>query len=83
MFDTAMGPLRQNGPFDLADDLLEHCVDNGLPSAVTAIFPMSPARRLFLHRKIGGNVSDGAKLRARIGAPPMVEAYCDNSTSAR
>jgi len=85
MFDTAMGPLRQNGPFDFGrSDLLEQLRDMGLAiSSDRDLSHVPPAATLFLHRKIGGMYLMAAKLRARIALRPMVEAYCDNSTRPR
>lgn len=79
MFDTAMGPLRQNGPFDFGrSDLLERLRDMGVAIGNDRdLAHVPPPATLFLHRKIGGMYLMAAKLRARIALRPMVEAYCD------
>ncbi|MFN4098764.1 MAG: ABC1 kinase family protein [Pararhodobacter sp.] len=78
MFDTAMGPLRQDAPFDFGrSDLLERLRDMGLAIGNDReLSHVPPATTLFLHRKIGGMYLMAVKLRARIALRPMVEAYC-------
>ena len=85
MFHTAMGPLRQTGPFDFGrSDLLERLRDMGLAIGNDReLAHVPPPATLFLHRKIGGMYLMAAKLRARIALRPMVEAYCDTSTRPR
>ena len=85
MFNVAMGPLRQAGPFDFGrSDLLERLRDMGLAIGTDReLVHVPPAATLFLHRKIGGMYLMAAKLRARIALRPMVEAYCDNTTPSQ
>lgn len=79
MFDVAMDPLRQDGPFDFGrSDLLERLRNMGLAIGNDReLAHVPPAATLFLHRKIGGMYLMAAKLRARIALRPMVEAYCN------
>ena len=83
MFTTAMGPLRQDGPFDFGrSDLLERLRDMGLAIGNDReLAHVPPAATLFLHRKIGGMYLMAAKLRARIALRPMVEAYCGKTAT--
>jgi predicted unusual protein kinase regulating ubiquinone biosynthesis (AarF/ABC1/UbiB family) len=85
MFHTAMGPLRQDTPFDFGrSDLLERLRDMGLAIGNDReLAHVPPAATLFLHRKIGGMYLMAAKLRARIALRPMVEAYCGKTTQER
>ncbi len=85
MFDTAMGPLRQDAPFDFgSSDLLERLRDMGLAiGSDRDLAHVPPAATLFLHRKIGGMYLMAAKLRARVALGPMVAAYCDKSSQPR
>lgn len=85
MFHAAMGPLRQNTPFDFGrSDLLERLRDMGLAIGNDReLAHVPPAATLFLHRKIGGMYLMAAKLRARIALRPMVEAYCGKITPER
>ncbi len=78
MFEVAMAPLRQDGPFDFGrSDLLERLRDMGLAIGKDReLAHVPPAPTLFLHRKIGGMYLMAAKLRARVALRPMVEAYC-------
>lgn len=78
MFDTAMGPLRQDVPFDFGtSDLLARLRDMGLVIGNDrALAHVPPAETLFLHRKIGGMYLMAAKLRARVALRPMVARYC-------
>lgn len=78
MFHTAMGPLRQSGPFDFGQsDLLPRLRDMGLAiGSDRDLAHVPPAATLFLHRKIGGMYLMATKLRARVALRPMVEAYC-------
>ena len=79
MFDTAMAPLRQEGPFDFGDsDLLERLRDMGLAIGTDReLAHVPPAATLFLHRKIGGMYLMAAKLRARVALRPMLQAYLE------
>jgi predicted unusual protein kinase regulating ubiquinone biosynthesis (AarF/ABC1/UbiB family) len=85
MFQVAMGPLRQDSPFDFGrSDLLEHLRDMGLAIGNDReLAHVPPAATLFLHRKIGGMYLMAAKLRARVALRPMVEAYCGEPTRPR
>ncbi len=85
MFHIAMGPLRQDGPFDFGrSDLLARLRDMGLAIGNDReLAHVPPPATLFLHRKIGGMYLMATKLRARIALRPMVEAHCDNSTRPR
>ena len=85
MFNTAMGPLRQDTPFDFGTStLLEHLRDMGLAIGNDReLAHVPPAATLFLHRKIGGMYLMAAKLRARIALRPMIEAYCRDTTPQR
>ena len=78
MFATAMGPVRQEGPFDFGTStLLETLRDMGLAIGNDReLAHVPPAATLFLHRKIGGMYLMAAKLQARIALRPMVERYC-------
>jgi predicted unusual protein kinase regulating ubiquinone biosynthesis (AarF/ABC1/UbiB family) len=82
MFHTAMGPLRQDTPFDFGrSDLLERLRDMGLAIGNDRdLAHVPPAATLFLHRKIGGMYLMAAKLRARIALRPMVETHCSQTT---
>ncbi len=85
MFTTAMGPLRQDAPFDFGrSDLLERLRDMGLAIGNDReLAHVPPAATLFLHRKIGGMYLMAAKLRARVTLRPMVEAYCRDTSAPR
>ena len=85
MFDVAMGPLRQDAPFDFGrSDLLERLRNMGLAIGNDReLAHVPPAATLFFHRKIGGMYLMAAKLRARIALRPMVEAYCRETTVPR
>ncbi|MCF3972605.1 AarF/ABC1/UbiB kinase family protein [Paracoccus sp. EGI L200073] len=78
MFNTAMGPLRQDTPFDFGrSDLLERLRDMGLAIGNDReLGHVPPAATLFLHRKIGGMYLMAARLRARVALRPMVESHC-------
>ena len=78
MFTTAMGPVRQDGPFDFgASTLLETLRDMGVVIGNDrALAHVPPAATLFLHRKIGGIYLIAARLGARVALRPMVERYC-------
>lgn len=78
MFNTAMGPLRQDTPHDFGrSDLMETLRDMGMAIGNDRdLAHVPPAATLFLHRKIGGMYLMAAKLRARVALRPMVEAYC-------
>ena len=82
MFDTAMGPLRQDTPFDFGtSNLLDRLRDMGLAIGNDReLAHVPPAATLFLHRKIGGMYLLAAKLRARVALRPMVEGYCRDQT---
>ncbi len=82
MFDVAMGPLRQDTPFDFGrSDLLDRLRDMGLAIGNDReLAHVPPAATLFLHRKIGGMYLMAAKLRARVTLRPMVETYCRDQT---
>ncbi len=77
MFDAAMAPLRQETPFDFADNgLLERLRDMGLAIGNDRdLTHLPPAATLFLHRKIGGMYLLATSLRARVALRPMVERY--------
>lgn len=83
MFDTAMGPLRQNTPFDFgASDLLNRLHAMGLAIGTDReLAHVPPAATLFLHRKIGGMYLMAARLRARVALRPMVEHYVQDNAS--
>jgi len=85
IFDVAMGPLRQDTPFDFGTSrLLDRLRDMGLAIGNDRqLAHIPPAATLFLHRKIGGMYLMAAKLRARIALRPMVEAYCRDTTPQR
>jgi predicted unusual protein kinase regulating ubiquinone biosynthesis (AarF/ABC1/UbiB family) len=85
MFDAAMGPLRQDAPFDFGTSrLLEGLRDMGLAIGNDReLAHVPPAATLFLHRKIGGMYLMAAKLRARVALRPMVEAYCRDTPTQR
>lgn len=85
MFNAAMAPLRQHGPFDFGrSDLLERLRDMGLAIGNDReLAHVPPAATLFLHRKIGGMYLMAAKLRARVALRPMVETYCREPTVPR
>lgn len=78
MFHMAMGPLRQDGPFDFGrSDLLERLRDMGLAIGNDRdLAHVPPAATLFLHRKIGGTYLMAARLRARVALRPLVAAHC-------
>lgn len=78
MFNTAMGPLRQDSPFDFGQsDLLEKLRRMGLAIGTDReLAHVPPAATLFLHRKIGGMYLMAAKLKARVALRPMVQRYC-------
>jgi predicted unusual protein kinase regulating ubiquinone biosynthesis (AarF/ABC1/UbiB family) len=78
MFTTAMGPVRQDKPFDFGTStLLETLRDMGLAIGNDRdLAHVPPAATLFLHRKIGGMYLMATKLRARVSLRPMVEHYC-------
>ncbi len=78
MFATAMGPVRQDAPFDFGTStLLETLRDMGLAIGNDReLAHVPPASTLFLHRKIGGMYLLAAKLRARVALRPMLETYC-------
>lgn len=80
MFDVAMGPVRQKGPFDFGTStLLDHLRDMGLAIGNDRdLAHVPPVATLFLHRKIGGMYLMAAKLRARVSLRPMVERYLRN-----
>ena len=77
MFEAAMAPLRQDGPFDFGrSDLLERLRDMGLAIGNDReLSHVPPAATLFLHRKIGGMYLMAVKLRAQVALRPLVEAY--------
>jgi predicted unusual protein kinase regulating ubiquinone biosynthesis (AarF/ABC1/UbiB family) len=77
MFNTAMGPLRQDQPFDFgASGLIKTLRDMGLAmGSERDLTHVPPAQTLFLHRKIGGIYLLAAKLRARVALRPLVERY--------
>lgn len=77
MFDTAMGPLRQETPFDFGTaDLVErlHRMGRALGSE-RDLTHVPPPDTLFLHRKIGGIYLLATRLRARVALRPMLERY--------
>lgn len=78
MFEVAMGPIRQEAPFDFGQsDLLERLRALGLAiGSDRELAHVPPAATLFLHRKIGGTYLMAARLRARVALRPMVEGYC-------
>jgi predicted unusual protein kinase regulating ubiquinone biosynthesis (AarF/ABC1/UbiB family) len=82
MFNVAMGPVRQNAPFDFGNStLLETLRDMGLAIGNDReLAHVPPAATLFLHRKIGGMYLMATKLRARVPLRPMVETYCRDQT---
>lgn len=85
MFAAAMGPIRQDGPFDFGtSDLLDRLHQMGLAIGNDReLAHVPPAATLFLHRKIGGMYLMAARLRARVALRPMVESYCENSRPPR
>jgi predicted unusual protein kinase regulating ubiquinone biosynthesis (AarF/ABC1/UbiB family) len=78
MFNVAMGPVRQDAPFDFGTStLLETLRDMGLAIGNDReLAHVPPAATLFLHRKIGGMYLMATKLRARVALRPMVETHC-------
>jgi predicted unusual protein kinase regulating ubiquinone biosynthesis (AarF/ABC1/UbiB family) len=82
MFNVAMGPVRQNAPFDFGTStLLETLRDMGLAIGNDReLAHVPPAATLFLHRKIGGMYLMATKLRARVALRSMVETYCRDQT---
>ena len=78
MFEVAMGPIRQEAPFDFGQsDLLERLRRMGMAIGNDRdLAHVPPAATLFLHRKIGGTYLMAARLRARVALRPMVEGYC-------
>lgn len=84
MFEVAMGPVRQQAPFDFgSSELLDRLRTMGMAIGNDRdLGHVPPAATLFLHRKIGGMYLMAARLRARVALRPMVEAYCDESTRA-
>jgi predicted unusual protein kinase regulating ubiquinone biosynthesis (AarF/ABC1/UbiB family) len=78
MFATAMGPVRQDAPFDFgSSDLLQTLRDMGQTIGNDCeLAHVPPAATLFLHRKIGGMYLMAAKLRARVALRPMVDTHC-------
>jgi len=85
MFDTAMGPLRQDTPFDFGTSrLLERLRDMGLAIGNDReLAHVPPTATLFLHRKIGGMYLMAAELWMRIALRPMVEANCRDTPPQR
>ncbi|MEF3045834.1 ABC1 kinase family protein [Pseudotabrizicola sp. L79] len=85
MFQFAMGPLRQQGPFDFGQsELLQRLRHMGLAiGSDRELAHVPPAATLFLHRKIAGMYLMATKLRACIALRPMVERYCDTSLPPR
>lgn len=85
MFETAMGPLRQETPFDFGTStLLDQLRNMGLAIGNERdLAHVPPAATLFLHRKIGGMYLMAAKLRTRVALRPMVEGYCRDTISPR
>ncbi len=77
MFETAIAPLRQDGPFDFGQsDLLERLRDMGLAIGTDRdLMHVPPAETLFLHRKIGGMYLLAVKLRARVKLRGLVDQY--------
>lgn len=77
MFDVAMGPIRQETPFDFGQsDLLERLRDMGLAIGNDRdLSHVPPAATLFLHRKIGGMYLMAAKMKARVNLRDMVESH--------
>ncbi|MBC7480117.1 MAG: AarF/ABC1/UbiB kinase family protein [Pseudorhodobacter sp.] len=85
MFEVAMTPLRQDGPFDFGSSgLMERLRDMGLAIGNDRdLAHVPPAATLFLHRKIGGMYLMAARLRARVVLRPMVEVYCRETLEPR
>lgn len=77
MFEAAIAPLRQDGPFDFGhSDLLERLRDMGLAIGNDRdLMHVPPAETLFLHRKIGGMYLLATKLQARVDLRRLVERY--------
>lgn len=77
MFETAMEPLRQAGPYDFAQrGLLETIRDMSLPLALERdLVHVPPPRTMFLHRKIGGIYLLATQLGARVDLRRLVERY--------
>ena len=77
MFDMAMAPFRQAGPFDFGrSDLVERLRDMGLAmGAERDLTHVPPPATLFLHRKIGGIYLLAAKLGARVALRPLLERH--------
>jgi hypothetical protein len=77
MFDMAMAPLRQTGPFDFGrSDLIATLRDMGLAMGTERdLTHVPPPATLFLHRKIGGIYLLAARLGARVALRPLVERY--------
>ncbi len=77
MFEAAMAPLRQHGPFDFGTSpLLDSLRDMGLAMALDRdLAHVPPPATLFLHRKIGGIYLAAAGLGARVSLRPLVERF--------
>jgi predicted unusual protein kinase regulating ubiquinone biosynthesis (AarF/ABC1/UbiB family) len=78
MFEVAMGPIRQEAPFDFGSgDLLDRLRAIGMAiGSDSDLAHVPPAATLFLHRKIGGTYLMAARLCARVSLRPIVERYC-------
>jgi predicted unusual protein kinase regulating ubiquinone biosynthesis (AarF/ABC1/UbiB family) len=81
MFDLAMTPLRQHGPFDFgASDLVTRLRDMGMALGRDRdLTHIPPARTMFLHRKIAGIYMLAAGLRARVPVSHMVARHGQQS----
>ncbi|MEO1119730.1 MAG: AarF/ABC1/UbiB kinase family protein [Pseudomonadota bacterium] len=77
MFEMAMEPLRQEGPFDFATtDVTARLRDAGLEmSRERDFWHIPPPDTLFIQRKIGGIFLLAARLRARLDMRPMLQRY--------
>ena len=77
MFETAMGPLRQEAPFDFGTSpLLATLRDMGAAMATERdLAHVPPPATLFLHRKIGGIYLLATRLRARVALRQLVEPF--------
>lgn len=77
MFEMAMEPLRQEGPFDFATtDVTARLRDAGMEmSRERDFWHIPPPDTLFIQRKIGGIFLLAARLRARLDMRPMLQRY--------
>jgi predicted unusual protein kinase regulating ubiquinone biosynthesis (AarF/ABC1/UbiB family) len=77
VFEMAMQPLRQSGPFDFgATDIVQRLRDRGMAIATNRDnWHIPPMDTLFLQRKIGGIFLLASRLKARVQIRPLLEPY--------